>query len=197
MKYDFHAVVIGVSAGGFNALHIILPMFPRNFPCPVIIVHHGMAENDNFLVDSLNSMSKLFVKEAEDKEKLQTGKIYIAPGNYHLLVEKDRTLSLSVDEPVCYARPSIDVLFETAALAFGPHLIGIILTGASCDGSNGIRIIKANKGLTIAQDPNTAEVNLMPGSAIATHCIDFVLSLEDIPSFITGLLENDHERRKS
>ena len=195
MKYDFHAVVMGVSAGGFKALRIILPMFPQNFPCPVIIVHHRMATEDNFFVNSLNSISKLIVKEAKDKEKLKIGKIYIAPGNYHLLVEKDQTLSLSVDEPVCYARPSIDVLFETAARAFGSHLIGTILTGASCDGSNGIRTIKANNGLTIAQDPITAEVNLMPCSAIATQCIDFVLSLEDIPSFITGLLEEDDERR--
>ncbi|CCK79627.1 chemotaxis protein CheB [Desulfobacula toluolica] len=197
MKFDFHAVVMGVSAGGFKALNILLPMFPKNFSCPVIIVHHGMPAGDDFFVNSLNTMSKLIIKEAEDKEQLKTGKIYIAPGNYHLLVEKDYTLSLSVDKPVCYARPSIDVLFETAARAFGPHLIGIILTGASCDGSNGIRIIKANKGLTIAQDPNTAEVNLMPGSAIATQCVDFILSLEDIPSFITGLLEDDHEGCKS
>lgn len=195
MRYDFHAVVIGVSAGGFKALHTILPMFPKDFPCPVVIVQHRMAAENNFFVESLNSKCSLTVKEAEDKEQIKTGKIYIAPGGYHLLVEKNQTLSLSVDEPVCYSRPSIDVLFETAALAFGAHLIGVILTGANSDGSDGIKIIKANKGLSIAQDPDTAEINLMPLSAIATDCIDFILSLEDIPSFIIGLLEDHNGKR--
>jgi two-component system chemotaxis response regulator CheB len=192
MKYDFHAVVIGVSAGGFHALHAILPELSKDFPCPVIIVQHRMAAEDDFFVESLNSKCELIVKEAEDKEMLQSGKIYIAPGDYHLLVEKDQTLSLSVDEPVCYARPSIDVLFETCAEAFGSHLIGIVLTGANSDGSNGIKAIKENKGLTIAQDPETAEVDVMPRFAIETKCIDFVLPLEAIPSFITDLFEDSH-----
>ncbi|MCP3943715.1 MAG: chemotaxis protein CheB [Desulfobacteraceae bacterium] len=192
MKYDFHVLVIGVSAGGFRALHTILPMFPKDFSCPVIIVQHRMATDENFFVESLNSKCNMGVKEAEDKEQIEAGKIYIAPGGYHLLVEKNHILSLSVDEPVSYARPSVDVLFETAAQAFGAHLIGIILTGANCDGSEGIKNIKANKGLTIAQDPDTAEASMMPVSAIATGCVDFVLLLEDIPSFIIGLVEDHH-----
>jgi two-component system chemotaxis response regulator CheB len=194
MKYDFHTVVIGVSAGGFKALHTILPEFPVDFPCPVIIVQHRQATGDNFLVESLNSKCSLYIKEAEDKETIKPGNVYIAPGGYHLLVERDRTLSLSMDEPVSYARPSIDVLFETSAGAFGSHLIGVILSGANSDGSDGIRIIKANGGLTIAQDPETAEVSVMPLCAIATKCIDFILPLEDIPSFIIDLMEDEHGR---
>ncbi len=195
MKYNFQAVAMGVSAGGFKALHVILPMFSKEFSCPVIVVQHRMAaDEDNYLVESLNDKCELNVKEAEDKEKIETGKVYIAPGGYHLLVEKDRTLSLSVDEPVCYARPSIDVLFETAAQAYGSRLVGIILTGANSDGSKGAGIVKSRGGLTIAQDPETAEVKRMPVSAIATNCIDFVLPLEDIPSFVIGLLEDSHGR---
>lgn len=192
MTYNFQAVVVGVSAGGFKALNTILPPLPGDFPCPIIIAQHRMAAEDDFLVESLDSKCKLTFKEADDKDILKSGTIYIAPGDYHLLVEKDKTLSLSIDEPVQYARPSIDVLFETASEVFGPNLIGIILTGANSDGSKGIREIKANNGLTIAQDPSTAEVKMMPHSAIATGNIDFVLPLEEIPSFIIGLLEHSH-----
>ena len=194
MVYEFHAVVMGVSAGGFKALHTILPMFTKDFPCPLIIVQHRATSEDDFLVESLNRKCKLIAKEAEDKELLKSGYIYIAPGNYHLLVEKDKTLSLSVDEPVCHARPSIDVLFETSAEAFGSNLIGVILTGANSDGSDGVRAIKSNMGLTIAQDPETAEVSFMPNCAVATKCIDFVLPLEDIPSFLFNVIEDADER---
>ncbi len=189
MSYDIQAVVIGVSAGGFHALHAILPSLPEVFPIPVIIVQHRMAGSDNFLVESLNSKCRLKVKEPDDKEKINPGTVYMAPSDYHLLIEKDRSFSLSVDKPKCYARPSIDVLFETAAQTYKAHLIGIILTGANSDGSEGIAKIKACGGLTIAQAPKTAKVNIMPLSAIATKSVDFILPLEDIPSFLTGLLE--------
>ncbi|MCP4115022.1 MAG: chemotaxis protein CheB [Desulfobacteraceae bacterium] len=189
---DFSAVVIGVSAGGFQALHTILPLLPKDFPAPVIVVQHRMAGEDDFFIDSLNSKSHITVKEAGEREEIRPGTAYIAPGGYHLLIEKDHTFSLSVDEPVCYARPSIDVLFETASRVWGPHLVGIILTGANSDGSNGIKTIKQGNGLTIAQDPETAEVNVMPLAAIATRCVDFILPLEDIPSFLTNLVEDTH-----
>ena len=189
MKYDLRAVVIGVSAGGFQALHTILPLFPKNFLPPVIIVQHRMTGSDDFFVESLNRCCKLKVIEPDDKEKIQSGTVYIAPAGYHLLIEKDFSLSLSLDELVCYARPSIDVLFETAAHAYGAKLAGIILTGANTDGSNGIKMIKKYGGLTIVQTPETAEDNLMPRSAISTNSVDFILSLEDIPPFLAELLE--------
>ncbi len=196
MKYDLNAVVIGVSAGGFKALHTILPMFPKDFLLPVIVVQHRSDSDNDYLVESLNSECNLEVKDAEDKENIKAGKVYIAPGGYHLLVEKQRILSLSADEPVCFSRPSIDVLFETAASAFGEQLVGVILTGANSDGSEGIKFIKKNNGLTIAQDPETAEVNVMPLSAIATGCIDYIIPLEEIPPFINSLLEDNNGKNQ-
>ena len=192
MKAEFKAVVMGISAGGFKALHTILPLFPTTFPIPIIIVQHRTAGDDDYFIDSLNSRSLLRVKEAAAMEKIMPETIYIAPGGYHLLIEKDYSFSLCVDEPVCYARPSIDVLFETASRAYGPHLIGVILTGANSDGSNGIKTIRHGKGLTIAQDPETAEMGIMPLSAIATNCVDFILPLEDIPPFLISLVETAH-----
>ncbi len=191
-RMDLRAVVFGVSAGGFKALHTILPEFPKDFPCPILIVQHRKGSEDHFLEQSLDSKCPLPVQEARDKEPLKRSRIYIAPGDYHLLVEKDLSLSLSYDDPICYARPSIDVLFQSASRAFEEHLIGVILTGANSDGSNGIRTIKKNKGLTIAQDPETAHAGIMPRSAVETQCIDFILPLEEIPPFIIGLLEETH-----
>ncbi|MCG8615320.1 MAG: chemotaxis protein CheB, partial [Desulfobacterales bacterium] len=132
----------------------------------------------------------LSVTEARDKEPIRPGNIYIAPGGYHLLVEKEFSFALSVDEPVCYSRPSIDVLFESAADACGPHLVGIILTGANSDGSDGIVAIKRNGGYTIAQDPATASSYYMPQSAIDTDAVDTVLPLDRIPAFVNELVED-------
>ena len=186
----FQAVVIGVSAGGFQALHNILPEFPSDFPLPVIIVQHRMETSDDFFIRSLNEKSKLLVKEAEDKEDIQKGIIYIAPAGYHLLIEKDKSFALSIDAPVRYSRPSIDVLFETAAEAFLSGLIGDILTGANNDGSDDIKKIKKNGGLTIAQEPSGAESKEMPLAAISTNKIDYILPLDQIPKYLINLGEN-------
>ena len=119
---------------------------------------------DDYLAFSLNESCQLVVKEAEEKDPIKPGYVYIAPANYHLLVEGDQTLSLSVDAKVCYSRPSIDVLFETAAEVYRSDLVGVILTGASDDGTSGLKRIKEQGGLTIAQDPATAEYAVMPRS---------------------------------
>ncbi len=193
MQNVYEAVVIGVSAGGFKALHTLLSGLPENFSIPVIIVQHRLAYSDNYLVTSLNKLCCLSVKEADEKEKIKPGTIYLAPADYHLLVEKNKTFSLSTDEFVCFSRPSIDVLFETATDAYKAGLIGIILTGANADGSKGIQIIKEAGGVTISQDPDTAEVDMMPLSAIATKSVDFILALEDISSFLKDLLEGKHD----
>ena len=116
-------------------------------------------------------------------------KIYIAPPNYHLLVEADRTFSLSIDEPVNYARPSIDVLFETAADVYKTNLIGVILTGANTDGSHGLKRIKETGGLSVVQDPSTAEADTMPRAAIAAVDVDYVLPLEEIGKVLTMLAD--------
>src|SRR4051812_22636449 len=124
MRYE--AVVIGVSLGGLDALNFLLPALPVDFKLPVMIVQHIGISSDGFWIENLNGMSRLHVKEADEKEAVEKGTVYIAPPNYHLLVETDRTLSLSTDQRVNYARPSIDVLFESAAVAYGNKLIGVI-----------------------------------------------------------------------
>ncbi|MBF0377200.1 MAG: chemotaxis protein CheB [Desulfamplus sp.] len=190
MTAPIKAVVLGVSAGGFNALHKILPMFRKDLSVPIIIVQHRKADFDSYLINSLNEKCQVPVKEPLDKTNIESGIIYIAPGGYHLLVEKGEVLhfALSVDPPVCYCRPSIDVLFESAADAFGSALIGVILTGANFDGSKGIKKIKSLGGITIAENPETAEVDYMPSCAIRTNAIDHILHLDEIPIFIQKLL---------
>lgn len=186
----YEAVVMGVSAGGMKALRVILSGLGSRMITPVIIVQHRMESSDNYLITYLDERCRHKVKEAEEKEKISKGMIYIAPANYHLLVEKKGTLSLTVDEAVSYSRPSVDVLFETAALAYKNRLIGVILTGANSDGSMGVQKVKAAGGLTIAQNPDTAVSPVMPQAAIATGAIDLILELEDIAGFLTDLQGN-------
>ena len=190
---EYEAIVIGTSAGGLNALQKILGPLPADFPLPMLVVQHRLPAADDFLTFSLNESCALSVKEAEEKELLKPGFIYIAPANYHLLVERDKTLSLTIDAKVCYARPSIDVLFETAAEAYLSALVGIILTGANNDGTVGLKKIKEKGGLTIAQDPATAESDVMPLSAIRENVVDKMLSLAEIASFLRQLSEISHE----
>jgi two-component system chemotaxis response regulator CheB len=178
MKYK--AIVIGVSSGGLNVLKIVLPALPADFCLPIIIVQHVGAHSESYWIGLLNGMCKLTVKEADEKEIIAKGNVYIAAANYHLLVEKDHTLSLSTEKKVNFARPSIDVLFESAAEAYKNKLIGIILTGANSDGSKGIKKIKEYGGLTIVQDPDTAESPSMPTSAITAISPDHILPIEKI-----------------
>jgi two-component system chemotaxis response regulator CheB len=178
MQYE--AIVIGVSSGGMNALKIIFSALPVDFNTPIIIVQHLGAHSDSQWIKLLNEKSLLDIKEADEKENVEKGKIYIAPPNYHLLIEKDKTFSLTIDERVSFARPSIDVLFESAAEAYKNKLIGIVLTGSNNDGTEGIKRIKECGGLAIIQDPKTAESPYMPKSAIAAILPDYILSLENI-----------------
>jgi two-component system chemotaxis response regulator CheB len=178
MKYE--AIAIGVSSGGMNAMKILFSALPVEFSMPVIIVQHISSRSDNHWIDLLNNRSSLNIKEADEKEKIERGNIYIAPSNYHLLIEKDKTFSLTIDGRVNFARPSIDVLFESAAEAYKNTLIGVVLTGSNNDGTAGIKKIKENGGLTIVQDPETAESSFMPASAIAAIKVDHVLPLKDI-----------------
>ena len=178
MQYE--AIVIGVSSGGMNAMKIIFSLLPENFSTPIIIVQHVGSHSENLWIKLLNDKSTLEIKEADEKEKIEKGKVYIAPANYHLLIENNKTFSLSIDEKVNFARPSIDVLFESAAEAYQNKLIGVILTGSNNDGTKGMRRIKEYGGLTIVQDPDTAESCFMPASVIASFLPDYVLPLEEI-----------------
>jgi two-component system chemotaxis response regulator CheB len=161
-------------------MKVMFSCLPKEFNTPIIIVQHIGSQSENLWISLLNDKSNLYIKEADEKESIEQGKVYIAPSNYHLLIERDKTFSLTIDERVNYARPSIDVLFESAAEAYKSKLIGVILTGSNNDGTNGLKRIKEYGGLTIVQDPANAESAYMPASAIAAIQPDYILSLEDI-----------------
>lgn len=186
MKYE--AVVIGASSGGNAALTEILTALPKDFPLPVIIALHLHPMQDQNFCGYYNKICQLPVSIADEKEIIRPGHVYFAPPNYHLLVEKNKTFSLSIDERVNFSRPSIDVLFESAADAYCSGLVGIILTGANADGTQGLRLVKENKGLTIVQDPATAVSDYMPSAAIAAVSVDHVLPLKEIGPFLAGLV---------
>lgn len=185
--HKYKAVVIGASSGGTKALKTILSVLPSGFALSVIIVMHRHKETDSYLELSLNNGCKLNVKQADEKEEIRAGVVYVAPPNYHLLIEDDGTFSMSVGEVVNYARPSVDVLFESAADVYGQRLIGIILTGANKDGSQGLKKINEKGGLTIVQSPETAEVADMPRAAMEAAKPDYVLPLEAIGHFLREL----------
>jgi two-component system chemotaxis response regulator CheB len=185
MKYE--AIVIGVSAGGMKALKTIFSSLLPDFALPVIIAQHRYPGTDNYLEKILDAQCQITVRQAEEKEKIEPGIIFIAPSNYHLLVEDDRTFSMSLEGRVNFARPSIDLLFNSAADVYGPKLIGIILTGANNDGSKGLKTIKERGGLTIVQDPETAEADSMPMAAIAKTKVDYIISLYEIGNFLNKI----------
>jgi two-component system chemotaxis response regulator CheB len=178
------AVVIGASAGAIQALSEILPALPADFALPILIVVHVPADRSNILAPLFEKKCQMAVCEAEDKEPALGGVIYFAPPGYHLLVEAQGTLSLSSDEEVLYSRPSIDVLFESAADAYGPAVIGIILTGANCDGAKGLKAIAAVGGTALIQEPNNAYAEAMPLAALAACVSARVMSLAGIANFL-------------
>lgn len=184
-SYDL--VVIGTSAGGLQALKILLPGLPADFSLPIAVVQHVAPTSDGSWSELLNAQCAVTVKEADEKEKIAPGTVYLAPPNYHLLLEPDCSFTLTVDEAVNYARPAIDVLFETAAEALGARLIGIVLTGANSDGAKGLKSIREHGGLALVQDPGTAEVRAMPDAAIALAKPQFVLTLVAIREFLLKL----------
>lgn len=187
---DIRAVVIGVSAGGLNALSTLLPMLPTNFPAPILVVQHRMATPGRSLEDLLDQKCSVRVKEAEDKETLRPGCVYLAPADYHLLVERDETVSLSIDAREHFCRPSIDVLFESAACVWSSHLIGVILTGANSDGAAGLAQIEECGGMAIVQDPNTAECDIMPRAALEATGGARILNLKEIGLFFKTEINN-------
>jgi two-component system chemotaxis response regulator CheB len=175
----YRLVVVGASLGGFDALKVVLGALPATFPVPVAIVQHQGAGAGRDLATLLQRYTALRVYEANDKDELVPGRAYLAPGGYHLLVEEDG-LALSVDSPVLYARPSIDVLFESAADVYGPTAIGVVMTGTSRDGAAGLARIKQHGGTTIVQDPATALRRTMPDAALASSSVDWILPVDEI-----------------
>jgi two-component system chemotaxis response regulator CheB len=168
-------------------LQKILPFLPAGFPLPVIIAQHLHPLQDGAAIIHYAGGSALTVKDADEKESVRVGFVYFAPPNYHLLVEDDRTFSLSIDAKVHFTRPSVDVLFESAADAYGAGLIGIVLSGANQDGAAGLLYIKQRGGLTIAQDPQDADVGYMPKSAIEIANPDHILPADAICKLLVEL----------
>lgn len=181
-------VVIGSSWGGFHALSRILSALPQGLDAAVVIVQHRLPDSDDGpFVSFYANRSSLPVVAVEDKEPLLPGRVYIAPADYHLLVD-DGHFALSTDRAVQFSRPSIDVLFESAAQAHGSAVIGVILTGANEDGAAGLSAIARSGGTTIVQDPATAERREMPEAALAATEVDEVLSLDEIPHRLATLV---------
>jgi len=185
----YRAVVVGVSMGGVEALQVLFGGLPAHFPLPILVVHHISPNAGSDLANLFNSHTELHVKEADEEELILPGTVYLAPANYHLLIERDCRIALSTDPHVNFSRPSVDVLFESAANVFGPALVGIILTGANSDGSRGLKMIKEKGGLAIIQDPADAQTDNMPRSALAAVKADHVLPLKQIAPLICRLAQ--------
>jgi len=198
MSRHYRMSVIGVSAGGLDALSKLVSALPADLSLPLAIVQHRSSDSGGFLATHLDGLSRPRVKEASDKEPVRPGIVYLAPANYHLLLEKGKyveeseTFALSVDERVNHSRPSIDVLFDSAANVFGRELIGVVLTGGNADGSRGLKHIKRNGGTAIVQDPATAEVDTMPKAAIEATQVDHVMSIEELALFLAECRANEN-----
>ncbi len=183
------AVVIGASAGGFEALLAVLKGLPATYPMPLVAVLHLPDSHESRLAELFDYRLELTVREARDKETLEPGVLYFAPSGYHLSIETNRSFSFSCEDRVSYARPSIDVLFSSAADAYGKSLAGVLLTGANYDGAAGMAGMQVAGALTIVQDPATAEVATMPEAAIARMKPDLILPLAEIHSVLRRLGE--------
>lgn len=184
----YELIVMGASWGGLNAIGEIVEALPEGFDCAVVVAQHRRADTaEGGLASLLALRACMPVADVEDKSPIERGRVYLAPPDYHLLIEHGY-FSLSVDERVHHARPSIDVLFESAADAYGARVIGVILTGANEDGAAGLARIKARGGVAVVQDPRSAERREMPDAAIAATDADAVLPLEEIGPFLYGLI---------
>ncbi|MCS7027583.1 MAG: chemotaxis protein CheB [Bacteroidia bacterium] len=182
-------IVIGGSAGSFPVSNILLTQIPKNFPIPIVFCMHRLKNIRHGFVEALNLKTNIPVIEPQDKDKIKPNSIYLAPANYHLLVDYDYTFAYSVAESVRYSRPSIDVLFISTALVFGDKTIGILLSGANTDGTEGMQAIHQQGGITIVQDPATCTVQTMTQSAIENVPIQYVLPPEKIIPTLISLIQ--------
>lgn len=185
----FEVVVVGTSTGGLKALQTLLSGLPAEFSLPIVIAQHRSKDLESGLCEFLSEISSLPVSEPDDKEALLGGHAYLAPRDYHLLIE-NRSFALSTAQSVRFARPSIDVLFESAADAFQSRAIGVILTGANSDGAQGLATIKSRGGFTIVEDPVSAAARKLPDAAIAQATPDKILALDQIAACLVTLSES-------
>jgi two-component system chemotaxis response regulator CheB len=177
---DIDAVAIGASAGGVEVLSLLLSSLPASCRASFFIVVHIPRERPSLLTDVFSAKCALPVREAEDKEPVQPGTVYFAPPDYHLLLDRGPVLALSSDAPVHFSRPSIDVLFDSAADIYGERLLGLILTGANQDGAEGLTAVGRAGGRTVVQEPSGAAVPFLPEAALQAGPVDFVLSLAQL-----------------
>jgi two-component system chemotaxis response regulator CheB len=186
----FRMVAIGGSAGSLEIILKIITTLPDNTGASFIIIIHRMQSPDSLLESLLSSKTTLPVKEVEDKESIRKGNIYIAPADYHLLLENETLFSLDTSERVNFCRPSIDVTFQSASEIFGPSLIGVLLSGANSDGALGLQTISRNGGYTIVQDPAKAEVSYMPEQAIKIAKVNEIADGDQIGFLLNNLLSS-------
>ena len=181
------AIVIGASAGGIQAVEKILSALPESYSLPIIIVIHLPANERSLLPEVFKHRLKMKVKEVNEKETIESGTVYFAPSAHHVLIEKNKTFSLSIEEPVLFSRPSIDILFKTAADCYGENLVGILLTGANEDGAQGLKKIKEAGGITVVQNPASAEISVMPAAGMPFTSPEYILTLDEIANFLLTL----------
>jgi two-component system chemotaxis response regulator CheB len=181
-------VVVGASWGGLRAVSELLDALPDEVELPLALAQHRSADSERASLETLLARhTRRVVREAGDKDRIRPGHVYVAPPDYHLLFDEEGSFALSVDERVQYARPSVDVLFESAADAYGERTIGIVLTGANEDGAAGLLAIRDVGGVTLVQDPETAEARQMPDAAIRATAVDAVLPVGEMGKFLLGL----------
>ena len=191
LQLPFEIVAIASSAGGVHALTDVIQRLPRDFPVVVVCVQHLDPRHRSLMPEIMRRRAKLPVDQAENGMEIEPGHVYLAPPDRHLLVNRDRTISLTQTELVNFVRPSADLLFESVAAAFGERAIAVVLTGAGKDGSMGVTAIKERGGTVIVQDESSSEFFGMPSAAIKTGVVDFVLPLEEIPSALATLIAGE------
>ena len=180
-------IIIAGSAGSLQVILGIIPAVGRDLPLPMLIVVHRNVDFESGLEELLSARTRAAIKEVEEKESILPGTIYLAPADYHVLIEEDRTFSLDYSEKVNFSRPSIDVTFRCAADVYGKDLVCVLLSGGNSDGVEGMVYVRQKGGVVVAQDPATAEVPYMPQHAIVRMTIDFIVPAEEMPAFIRGL----------
>lgn len=190
MSFNFKCIAIGGSAGSFSVVIEILKNLPADFSLPVLICMHRMKSGKEGFVNAINLKSQIKVLEPLDKESIRNNCVYLAPANYHMYIELNRTISLSTEEDYNYSRPSIDLMFNSAAYVYKKHLVGIVLSGANHDGARGLRTIKKFGGTSIIQNRNECLVQTMPLAAKKSTLIDHELKIKEIVSFLIKVHNN-------
>ena len=178
---------MGGSTGSIDVLLDLLPNLQAPLSCTLIIVLHRKNTTDSTLANLLSFKTKIPFREVDDKDAIVPGTIYLAPADYHLLIERDKTFSLDGSEKVKYSRPSIDVTFESAADVYGSALVGVLLSGANADGTDGLNAIKGAGGIAVVQNPASAQVGFMPQQAILHAPVDFVLTINELTAFVNAV----------